>query len=414
MCTNVRFQSMASRLQQIVDCRLLYFEIDFHQVEREALTKASLEYYNTVQAFERECFVSSWEVNNRRIASSKMEESIVNFQKSLQITCESNVRSDTIRLKSDLREYLRKQEHDTSLPFQNRFSADFPDYYTAHFSSCLDDKEAFRTAILRLFNENRKYKYGYYRGPDAWGMFYSIPYINNPHRFHGRIHYAIAIGCISDAVSIVAKMFSLAMRGICNLLKSANGRVGIAPYPIDVEHISPYMKYFGERGIEYEKVGDKSHLEFNCHPKEWYPFYYLCGVQWANVLSRLTLAHLPSKAIKELEESPLFAFEQQACGSVYIQFNMDVLALEASDLAILKQLLYTALFPGRAEFPLLKTRQAIMPWAFPRSSWETVSVFPEELEITNSRIIFQHIASAQLADRTNYETQSANRKSREK
>ena len=153
MYSDIRFQSMASRLRQVVDCRLLFFEVEFHQVGREALTKASLEYCKTIQAFENECFISSWEVNDRRIAGNKMEESIVNFKKSLQISSEANVRSDIIKLKSELHRYLRKQELDTSLPFPHHYSADFPDYYSSHFSLCLDDKEAFCEGLLRLFNE---------------------------------------------------------------------------------------------------------------------------------------------------------------------------------------------------------------------------------------------------------------------
>jgi|GEM_PF-3979145 hypothetical protein len=390
MYSDIRFQSMASRLRQVVDCRLLFFEVEFHQVGREALTKASLEYCKTIQAFENECFISSWEVNDRRIAGNKMEESIVNFKKSLQISSEANVRSDIIKLKSELHRYLRKQELDTSLPFPHHYSADFPDYYSSHFSLCLDDKEAFCEGLLRLFNETRKHKLGYYRGPDACGMLYSMPYIKDQNHFRGRIHYAIAIECISEGVSLVADSFVVAIKKLCNILKSANGRVGIAPYPIDFENISPYMKYFGMTEVDWEEVGDHSHLEFNCHPKEWYPFYYLCGLEWANVISNLTLSHLPSKTIKAIEGSPLFVFVQQPCGNVFIQFKMDVLDLEACDLAILKQLLYPALFPGRAEFPLLKTQQLVMPWVFPRSSWEIVSIFPEELEIVNSKILFQH------------------------
>jgi hypothetical protein len=150
---------------------------------------------------------------------------------------------------------------------------------------------------------------------------------------------------------------------------------------------SPYMDYFGAY-----RNSDGSHIDVGYTPNEWYYSYYLCGVEWANVISPLARKHIP-QLISEAAITKTVAVEEVNSGAILLKSQNEITQFDIDDSTVLKQLVQDALYPGGSEFSVKKMldlnsiKQNCA--ALPRHNWAIVPVLEEEIEIVGSKIILR-------------------------
>lgn len=124
---------------------------------------------------------------------------------------------------------------------------------------------------------------------------------------------------------------------------------------------------------------------------EWYPYYYFCGAEWFNMLSPLQASHLADLAERSARYVNINTIVYPD-GSASVCLKKPIDQTDVSDLADVRKLLYKALYPGKRKIMLadLQNPDAFGCLAKPRQQWECIPVFPNEIEVNQECIQFQH------------------------
>lgn len=379
----VQFQTMADKLTSFVDCRVIFFHINFCNVPIEVVKAAAIEYYEFVNSFYQDQFVSSWGFPVGE--STKYPKDIVGEIKdspfSPAFILESNVKTPILFTKKHLKGFRKKLFYDPMIPIRS-YSVDFDAYYEENIRPCLTDDDRLKEAVLKLFSERRKVPIQSYHAFDSQGLIYSAPEDIGCSFYHGQIAFSIAVGCLGETVDSVATVFSEEMRLLCTLLKNAGGIVGMCPYELIICK-STYMRYFPER----ELPEMDAEIPEGCYPHNWNRVSYLFGCEWANVLSPAAKERLGASLA--LNSDTPFVIDQMPSGCLYVQLKMPISEVDVDDLLGLKRFLYPALYPGRSDNLIDWGRLTLTKMKFPRSSWELLPIFPDELSVRNGKIIFE-------------------------
>ena len=145
------------------------------------------------------------------------------------------------------------------------------------------------------------------------------------------------------------------------------------------------MRYFGNNLIE-----DNSYEDAQCSPKEWFPTYYLCGVEWFNILSPQAKYHIREMASHQ-NRTDIYIHMHDS-GSLLVKSTKPITQYSYDDACEIKRIVLPALFPGKNAIPL----RAIYPWSgsqrvyawCPRNDWAIVPVVQTELKIIGTDIVF--------------------------
>lgn len=161
----------------------------------------------------------------------------------------------------------------------------------------------------------------------------------------------------------------------------------MAVTPIDYpSKCSGHMKYFGDESPL--QLGPVPNGYF---PIEWYPYYYICGAEWFNVISPLAQAHLPM-LFNDAENIPEILVKKHSNGSVNLKLQMDPDLVDVSDLRKMRDLLYNGLYPGMKrmvkKYFLDPQRTGLL--SKPRMKWEILPIHEEEIIETEDEILFVH------------------------
>ena len=149
------------------------------------------------------------------------------------------------------------------------------------------------------------------------------------------------------------------------------------------------MRYFGH-GTEH----DGSHEDVGFLPKEWYPTYYLPGVEWFNILSPLVQRHIPEVNTGSVAKQDAH-IEKLSGGGLLITSPQSIDAYDIPDARKLKRIVYSALNPGGAYYSI--RRKLLVDddeWMFeglPRHDWAIVPVFEEEVSIVGTDLVIRSL-----------------------
>ena len=385
----MEFQTLSDQLGKLTDQRRLFFEIEFHRVSTETAKQAEISFFELLSAFFEQQFVTIWKFGSRAVSGKRILEEIETSQTFVtSISVQANVRSEKIKTKKDFREYLHKRLYyvRAKLPAPTET---YLRYFDEHIRPRVGRDDELKTALLLLFREEPRANYDEWNGIDADGQFLASARDPTDPLRHGSIKFSIALECLVNNIDQTAENFLRFVEKLCGILRNANGRVGICTRARwGARHFSDYSSYFSQDYHTTNAGFDQSHLAVPAAPSEWYPFYYIHGAEWGNVISPLTQRLLPG--IFEKVPATITRIELRN-GGLVVQSKHSISDFTMNDCAEMKCILYPALYPGCSRRVLTPSMSMQELWAHgPRSHWEMVPVDENELTVIESTAFFHH------------------------
>ena len=169
-------------------------------------------------------------------------------------------------------------------------SADYPDYFRTMFPAGRPDHEEILQQVNRVFLEPGRSLRVAGQITDLSGCFTASSYKADPNMYRGEAEFGFGAYCLGEHIQEMSEKFTAFAERIAQKYIHCNIHVSLRPYSFGE---SPYMRYFGEGD-----VSDSSHETAGYEKDEWYPSYYLCSLEWFNILSPLTRQHI--KHIEDL------------------------------------------------------------------------------------------------------------------
>jgi len=276
--------------------------------------------------------------------------------------------SGTVYNKSSFHKYdkeLRYPSYPSSRPLL-LCSADYMDYYNREIFPYVDDRDALKQQILHLFYAPVRPCMFPAIFHDVACVFYTNQMPNG--LYYGALSIDIGLNCIKACLGHFTAQLIEFIKEETSRYSGICGRLGLRSNPFHT-HENEYLNFF--------KPSKNPENRSN----------YICGLSWANFVSpvilqqySISIANTSKLEIDYLNNGGLLLKSAKPLDS-------DVIA----DLTEIKSLLYNALLPGKSTFPLhaLKSSRNWSPFCKPRSFWEAVPVFPDEVMVTDEGVIIQ-------------------------
>lgn len=377
--------SMASTFNEIVDCRMIQLELEYHQITTNQLTEiAQFCVIESNRLFSDTCF-SKWKFCGRQRLFTSVLKAIQECKGDFDFSFDSDVKSGTVHNDKTFWAYDRHiQEESIGQWKAFSISHDYPGYFN-NWSCQAENGRISKDVILQIINEPGRKKEAFWRQHDISGRFNSYSYINNDSIFRGRFTIRVALKCLGNCVDSFANSLVEMIKKAIVISPNISARISLSPIS-SPSPCSPHMLYFGGRVQE-----DNSHFEMGRLGAEWYPYYYFCGAEWFNMLSPLQVSHL-GDATGALFNCNHIITTTYPNGAVSVQLKKAIDQIDVPDLGDVRKLLYQALYPGNSEIRLsnLLTPNAYGFLAKLRQEWECIPIFPFEIDVNDQRILFQH------------------------
>ena len=377
----IQFQTIADKIDIPIDTSYLYLQLSFSAVPTQTAKEAAVHYCKFINNFFNDEFITIWKCGSRKKLFSPSTEELSKYVPYLELE-DAYFRTKSMFARKHIHALNRRFLYDQSLPYP-MCSTDYIPYFTESILPVLSNDEALRQAMITLFSEKAKRPLAPIRDADARGMFLTFP--EDDFSFcHGTVKFSIHTGCLGEDLSIAAELFAEELKALCVMLNFAGGSVGVNTIiPLNP---SPHFAYF--------RNADKSELDHDCPDycwiKDWNRVAFACDCAWGNVLSPIARNKLFPKDIPTVPESGLIIKELTNHG-IYVQIDKEPGSVDVDDLLLVKKFLYPALYPGKIicwEFVDCEGKLRIHD--LPRSWWERVPVFPEEITVQNSKLSFEY------------------------
>lgn len=402
------FYASSEYIESPLDCRILSLSIDYYQFSAEqivALARMLMEWvrniYNDNVIFRCTC-------NGKDVPSNHLVNrfhSAVCLKEQSKMNVNGYVASTTVHSISSLKTYQRNiaKVHPRYTfgwdvdPLFGESSIDFPYYLNDHFPLKRGNNDDIRQLIYDVFCEHNKSYKTLHLHPDIDISLCADPYQNISGFYYGHAHIALSSFSLGKLINVMADKLYVLAQQLSEKFNTLNAHVFLQPFH-KYSNGSPYMRYFGK--IIYM---DGSDSQFGCSPKEWYRTYYLCGVEWANILSPLTATHFNRYSLSQISTIDKVVITQKTnAGTISVKSQKQITDYSFEDAILLKKILEPALFPGRTSVPLrgLFPRQnesRIFEWC-PRYDWALIPIEKQEIEIVGSDIVYTSLSAQKLAD----------------
>ena len=332
-------QSTAEYYGELIDCRALTFSFEFYQFTEKMAIDLSMELVLWMEELLKEGFIRKRSSKKRNVS---VEKALQNMKEDIQegkgwsYVLEAYVSSSSVYNQKTMTCFERKK--DLELPAVSGIdlgvSLDYPQYWKDLFPNGREDDEMIRQKIIRLFREEDRIFKNYYCPCDIQSLISIHSYHNNRNLFYGSYHIDFSAFCLKELLQEMSRDFFGFAKQLAEKYINLNARVRLQPVG------ETYRHYF--QGYD---MLDKSHLEANCGISEWYPTYYLKEVEWMNIVSPLTQAHLENH-IGNINVPDSVVVEKLQGGGLLVGSRRDIDEYDISDALELKRLLYPALYPG--------------------------------------------------------------------
>ncbi len=388
----INFRSTTEQIGEIIDCRCLIFAFEFYQLPTNSIEDLCTDVVRGVDNFLKDKFVrKQFDVFEKSITADK---ALKQLHDCIERTLPWSYRTEAFVLNTivnnvkSMNKYMRTAEVVLAEKKLYLASRDYAEYWKKMFPNGRPDNESIRQNILRLFREENKKVMTGFGSPDVEASISIYPYKSDSQKYRGHFSMRIASYCLGDSLSDMAQKFAECGKYISERYVNVNARIMLQP--IESSETSPYMRYFGN----YDAKLDQSHLQTKCTDKEWYPTYYLPGVEWTNIISPLARKHIPQiDAQTKLPEG--IAAKEMNGGGLLVSTTKKIDQYQVADALVMKQLLYAALYPGGSYMILSKLFQPTYFWwwesslvTFPRNNWAIVPIFEEEIKIVSTYLVF--------------------------
>lgn len=397
--SKIEFIASTQHFNKPLDCRTLSLSVYYYQLCDEQVINLA---YMLIHWFQSVCVDNAvlYQVcNKKNVNIKKLMDCLpllLHIDKNLSLDVHGYVASSKVYNRTSLRKHLRelKKIHpvyvfgwDTD-PLFGESSVDFPQYINAKIQSKPQNNDEVSQTVYNIFFEKGKIFKTLHTHPDFSLSFNATPYHNNAKLYYGNAHISFSAFSLGESVDSMAMKLLEFANQLSEQVVTLNAHIRLQPYN---KHIagSPYMHYF--RNLLYS---DGSHSQLGYAPTEWYPTYYLCGVEWANIISPLTSLHLAHFLPKHDQINDVLIRETR-CKSTIVKAACPISEYCYDDAVHVKRVLEPALFPGRTIIPLrgLFPRQnesRVYEWC-PRFDWAIVPMEQEEIEIIGSDLVYTSI-----------------------
>lgn len=379
------YKSMATCTYEIVDCRMLQLELEFHLLDQKQLKKLATACANEIQRLTGESFYLNWTFGTRRIRADKLLEKIECADNWVDFTFEGDVISDIVYNAKTFKQYDRWLLYDDP---RTGYTREKPQDYFDIFREYIPGQmspDTLKARLLQLFNKNGLAKKAFWCGHDISGMLFSVPYWNRKDLYHGKFDFKVAAACLGSNILNISNAARAFLRNIASEVPNVSGRVALSPIS-SPSPCSGHMLYFGGHVPAPDKPPDLIDTE-------WTKYYYLQGAEWFNLLSPLQANRLPDLLENAAQFRETVCVEPLSGGSIIVRAKNDVLHTDISDLLPIKKLLYDVLYPGKSEI-MLEHLYSLPGYGFmakPRYQWEYVPMLDDEILIQNDRVVFKNL-----------------------
>lgn len=379
---------MALHFHEIVDCRMLQLELRAYHLSLSEVKKiAEYCYHKTLELLDN-VFFSYWCWDCKFISHDKIYDKIRQTDTYNMWGFDADIISESIYNNKTFRQYAKELAFDTSTTLKNHgISIDYIDRFDKYFTD-VNDSQSIKSAVLKIFNEDGRKKMAFWRSHDFSGIFSTFEYDQFSNLYRVNFSLQIALQCLGSHTCDYAKKMTELLIELSEITPNIGGHVNISPIHWPARSTG-HLQYFG--GNIGDNASKFQHRKEGYLDVEWYPYYYIGGAEWFNVISPLQMQHLQC-IDKNQEISSGIICKKLSSGGMAVFLNKNITDTDVSDLKNIKQLLYNALYPGHGKILLcqLFNRDELTHFCKPRPQWELVPMFDDEVEVTQDRIIFKH------------------------
>ncbi len=383
---------MVESFSDIVDCRMIQIELEFCQLTQLQLNTLAEFCFRRIYTIVKDDFIVAWDWGSRRVKPEKLYDRIRASTEHIMFDFEGYVISNVVYDAKSMRSFDRMLLMRADIPRPTNYSVDYPDVFWQYFGG-VTTPEACKEALLQIFNERGKKMLSLWQGPDVQCIFLSSRHSNKRSLYRGKLQFHIALGCLGSDAGLLSEALTDLLRQAAADCPSISGRVTLSPIPWPDKSCCSHMRYF------LRLIKDGSHIATGFAERshiEWYPYYYLNGAEWFNVLTPLQLTHIPN--IREMAKNyPEIILEWLPNGSAIVRLKKPITEIDIEDFTEVKKLLYRALWQGERTLMLQHVFSHdvdnICCLTKPRVEWEYAPIFDEEIQVLQDRIIFQHVCN---------------------
>lgn len=367
---------------EVIDRRRLCLEAHYSFLQYSDLLNLANAFFTFTSRLLSAGFYTQWAFRGRSCNLSTLEKVLSNEywqSPALDFHAIANVQSCHVYDKASFRNFYKENMQlmttGTWQVFADKYPSIFQKFLFQHAEN--DCKEA----LLQWFAQQGKIDYGMYYEDDAAAFFSGCYYHSDHNKYHGSLKLCFNATCLGSELSAYAEKLLCFAKEIATFHPTVNALITLTPMLL-TSKCSPHMLYFGRlpkesvfyNGVQYS-------------PNEWYPYVYLCGAEWANILSprivkRINLSKADLSAV---------SVESLSNGGAAVVLKKEIADTDVCDLSKVKQLLYPALLHGER---IVKKKDFFNMKAFsfgtkPRLRWERIPIFENELIETESAIIYR-------------------------
>lgn len=380
--------SMATLSHEVVDCRMLQLEIEFHQLNNAQLKNvARFCFEKTLKLFQN-IFYVDWSLGSRRVRVDKVQETLHKDSDIYDFGFCGDVLSKIVFNSKSYREYDRKLRYENDVEWSKQsISVDYPPFFSQLFSPYCSPEQV-KQSILSIFNEPNKKMLALWRNHDMSGRLFTCPYSNYPDMFYGQYRVLVAAACFSPSQLVLfsEKLARFALQ-FSQIIPGASARVALSPIKLPAP-CSGHMEYFGGK---YLGTNDH-HIQHSFTNKEWSFYNYSGGAEWFNILSAKQCSHIPNFQHRCKTYSDV-KVEKLGEENFAVQSNKNIFDTDVPEYLSIKKLLYEALYPGEGtmSFAHMMDPNKFGYMVKPRYRWELVPLLEHEILVFPDRIVFRHL-----------------------
>lgn len=369
-----------------IDCRHLQLNFEFYELNAYEVLCLSHDLVDWIEQSWDASIVPVWKHMGRNVRPQSLSEKmriVLSQNLSDSWSMQACVRSSDVYNTASLNRYLSKIHRCADR--RMGVSDDFSQYWAALFPNGKCENAEFCQRILKLFSAPNKYSTSLYAFPDIQAHMCTFPHTHKKDAYYGSFFLSIGACCLNAQLAQTAEIFLDQLQKISIQYSHINGRVMLQPFTLPIGQ-SPYMTYFGNHC-----AGDGSYIEAEQQVKEWYTTYYICGVEWANIISPKARVHIENIVHDSANYRTIHCCEMPN-KSIQLRSTKLIDIYDVEDAMLLKKLVYPGLYPGCTQFLL----RNLFPWdaassipnIYPRQDWAIVPVFADEISILGNTLTF--------------------------
>lgn len=385
-------KATASVDQGIVDARYLRMDVDAFFLGRERSWEIVSRFVEWCSLTFGQSYVMDWDEDGRKRRPERILEHLsLNDQPSVWF--EGAVRSERIRNLTSLRKALRNYFSPMNIHTAAETSTDYVDFYRDRKRQLLSGACSWEEMVRRFFDEADRRYLDMAPFPDIQGSAMIFPDHGRQDSYHVDLSIMVSVHSLGSDIHMTADHMAKFLTEQALRYQNVNGYIAVTPLPT-TESCCGHMAYFGSF-----ETKDGSHRDAGMEENDWYPYYYIKGAEWFNVLSPLTRGRVPT-LLHDAADHPSLKVRELPNGCVTIQVDRPPHQVDVEDLVPVKRLLYKGLYPGMSCFSKLRFwDEDDFSWlSKPRSFWECVPIFEDEIIVTEDMVVFKHAGNKNTLD----------------